>query len=61
MLLLGFSSPAAAQRAAPAAVASTQGASLTAANRTAAIAAMNRVIQTKYVFPDRVPAIVMRL
>ena len=54
--------PAAAQRAAPAAVARTEAmAPLNARQRADAIAAIVRAVETRYVFPDRVPAIRDRL
>ena len=53
---------ATAQRAAPVAVARSDAtASLAAADRQAAIAAILKVVQATYVFPERVPAIVARL
>lgn len=55
-------SPALAQRAAPVAVARTDAvAPLTAAQRTAAVAAIIQTVESRYVFPDRVPAIRDRL
>ncbi len=55
-------SPVFAQRAAPVAVApSPLPASLTAAQRSAAVAAIVKKVTDRYVFPDRVPAIVGRL
>lgn len=60
-LLLVCVAPCVAQKAAPVAVAPVKKVILTAADRTAAIAVMASTIQTKYVFPDRVPAIVARL
>jgi hypothetical protein len=54
--------PATAQRAAPVtATASDSSATLTAAQRAAAIAEIVRHIGERYVFPDRVPAITARL
>ena len=61
-LALFAESPALAQRAAPAAVARAEvDVPLTAAQRTAAIAAIIQDVETRYVFPDRVPAIRERL
>lgn len=55
-------SPVLAQRAAPVAVARTEAAApLTAAQRTAAVAAIIGAVESRYVFPDRVPAIRDRL
>lgn len=55
-------SPALAQRAAPAPVARSEAASaLTAGQRAAAVAAIVSAVETRYVFPDRVPAIRDRL
>lgn len=54
--------PALAQRAAPTAVARTEAtAALSAEQRAAAIAAIVRTVESRYVFPDRVPAIRDRL
>src|SRR3954471_4029585 len=53
--------PVTGQRAAPVTVAADSSAALTAAQRTAAIAAIVRHIGERYVFPDRVPAITSRL
>lgn len=50
-----------AQRAAPVAVDGKKDASLTATERAAAIAEMTRAIKAKYVFPDRVSALLARL
>lgn len=50
--------PALAQRAAPTAVARAEaGATLDAGQRAAAIAAIIQTVESRYVFPDRVPAI----
>lgn len=55
-------SPVLAQRAAPAPVARAAAvAPLTAAQRAAAVAAIIQAVETRYVFPDRVPAIRERL
>jgi hypothetical protein len=55
-------SPALAQRAAPVAVArADHAATLTAAQRAAAVAAIISAVEARYVFPDRVPAIRDRL
>lgn len=54
--------PALAQRAAPTAVARVEAVSpLNAAERAAAVAAIVRTVETRYVFPDRVPVIRDRL
>lgn len=54
--------PALAQRAAPTAVARAEAvAPLTAEQRAAAVAAIIRTVESRYVFPDRVPAIRDRL
>lgn len=55
-------SPAFAQRAAPTAVARAEAvASLSAGQRAAAVAAIISTVESRYVFPDRVPAIRDRL
>lgn len=55
--------PAAAQQAAPVAVARTEAplTPLTADQRAAAVARIKQIVQERYVFPDRVPAILARL
>lgn len=61
-LALLAASPALAQRAAPVAVARAEAAApLTASQRAAAVAAIVREVETRYVFPERVPAIRDRL
>ena len=54
-------SPVTAQQFAPAAVARTEAVSLTAEQRAAAVADILRTVETRYVFPDRLPAIRDRL
>ena len=56
-------SPALAQRAAPVAAARSEAplAPLTADQRAAAVARIKQIVQERYVFPDRVPAILARL
>jgi hypothetical protein len=56
-------SPVVAQQAAPVAVARSEAplASLTADQRVAAVARIKQIVQQRYVFPDRVPAILARL
>ena len=60
-LALSVAAPASAQRAAPVAVARAVAAPLTADQRAAAVAAIIAAVETRYVFPDRVPAIRERL
>lgn len=62
LVLLG-APPALAQRAAPVAVAQAEAplAPLTAEQRAAAVARIKEIVQARYVFPDRVPAILARL
>jgi len=53
--------PVAAQRAAPVAVARGAALQLTTAQQQAAIASIISAVETKYVFPERLPAIVSRM
>ncbi|ESQ83172.1 hypothetical protein AEAC466_15025 [Asticcacaulis sp. AC466] len=60
-LILLAASPVYAQQAAPVTAAPVAAVSLTAAQRSAAIADITKTVTDRYVFPDRVPAIVARL
>ena len=60
-LAFGAVTPVLAQQAQPVAVARTAAASLTAEHRAAAVAAIIAAVETRYVFPERVPAIRDRL
>ena len=60
-LAFGAVTPVLAQQAQPVAVARTAAGSLTAEHRAAAVAAIIAAVETRYVFPDRVPAIRDRL
>ncbi len=60
-LVLAGPVPALAQHQAPTAAVRTAVATVTADQRTAAVAAIIRAVETRYVFPERVPAIRDRL
>ena len=60
-LAFGTVTPVLAQQAQPVAVARAAAAALTAEHRTAAVGAVIAAVETRYVFPERVPAIRDRL